>query len=31
MSWEYTVGTNNILTPSEAKEILYKTVFVPSF
>ena len=31
MSWEYTVGTNNILTPSEAKEILYKTVFVPLF
>ena len=29
--WEYTVGVNNILTTSEAKEILYKTVFIPLF
>ena len=31
MSWELTVGTNNILTTSEAKELLFKTVFVPLF
>jgi len=31
MSWEHTIGTNNILTTSEAKELLFKTVFVPLF